>query len=107
MNCHVSSGAIGDDTKLPEASVRFARNGSYADETTPLSDSDEIAMIPPVSGGAASAQRILEIRFPVPAKLLRQPEDQIYADVVEASRTHRLHCRTCALRTVQSSHPPQ
>ena len=44
------------------ASVRFARNGSYADETTPLSDSDEVAMIPPVSGGAASAQHILEIR---------------------------------------------
>ena len=44
------------------ASVRFARNGAYADETTILSDGDEVAMIPPVSGGALSDGRILEIR---------------------------------------------
>jgi len=47
-------------------SVRFARNGKYADATTPLADGDEIAMIPPVSGGAGGDQdpphRILEIR---------------------------------------------
>ena len=30
-------------------SVRFARNGDYADATTPLADGDEVAMIPPVS----------------------------------------------------------
>lgn len=44
------------------ASVRFARNGAYADEATPLADNDEVAMIPPVSGGAGGEQRILEIR---------------------------------------------
>jgi molybdopterin converting factor subunit 1 len=33
-------------------SVRFARNGEYAEATTGLSDGDEVAMIPPVSGGA-------------------------------------------------------
>jgi molybdopterin converting factor subunit 1 len=48
------------------ASVRFARNGAYADASTQLADGDEIAMIPPVSGGAAGSdpapQRILEIR---------------------------------------------
>jgi molybdopterin synthase catalytic subunit len=33
-------------------SVRFARNGAYADGTTSLRDGDEVAMIPPVSGGA-------------------------------------------------------
>jgi molybdopterin converting factor subunit 1 len=33
-------------------SVRFARNAEYADPTTTLSDGDEVAMIPPVSGGA-------------------------------------------------------
>ena len=44
------------------ASVRFARNGAYADETTILSDGDEVAMIPPVSGGALGDGRILEIR---------------------------------------------
>jgi molybdopterin synthase catalytic subunit len=54
-------------------SVRFARNGAYADEATMLTDGDEVAMIPPVSGGAgadltATARdgeaplRILEIR---------------------------------------------
>ena len=41
-------------------SVRFARNGDYADPTTPLADGDEVAMIPPVSGGAAGP--ILELR---------------------------------------------
>lgn len=33
-------------------SVRFARNGAYAEATTVLADGDEVAMIPPVSGGA-------------------------------------------------------
>jgi molybdopterin converting factor subunit 1 len=46
--------------------VRFARNGSYVPAETPLDDGDEVAMIPPVSGGAGpSAEgrlRILELR---------------------------------------------
>jgi molybdopterin converting factor subunit 1 len=41
-------------------SVRFARNGDYADPTTPLAEGDEVAMIPPVSGG--DARRIIELR---------------------------------------------
>ncbi len=41
-------------------SMRFARNGEYADPTTLLTDGDEVAMIPPVSGG--TGRRILEIR---------------------------------------------
>jgi len=58
------------------ASLRFARNGDYADPTTTLADGDEVAMIPPVSGGsgekaaagadagagAAHPTRILELR---------------------------------------------
>src|SRR6476661_7039433 len=51
------------------ASLRFARNGDYADPTTTLSDGDEVAMIPPVSGGSGSEvdgtparSRILELR---------------------------------------------
>jgi MoaE-MoaD fusion protein len=49
-------------------SVRFARNGDYADAITPVADGDEIAFIPPVSGGADEREarplvtaRILEI----------------------------------------------
>ena len=41
-------------------SLRFARNGDYAEPTTPLADGDEVAMIPPVSGG--EGRRILELR---------------------------------------------
>ena len=45
--------------------VRFARNGAYADGSMELQDGDEVAMIPPVSGGEGSASgrgRILELR---------------------------------------------
>jgi molybdopterin synthase catalytic subunit/molybdopterin converting factor small subunit len=51
--------------------IRFARNAAYAPAAEPLGDGDEVAMIPPVSGGAgeASAQspgtgplRIIELR---------------------------------------------
>ena len=47
------------------SSVRFARNGAYADPTEPLADGDELAIIPPVSGGGRTepgAIRILELR---------------------------------------------
>jgi molybdopterin synthase catalytic subunit len=48
------------------ASVRFARNGAYAEAATPLSEGDEVAMIPPVSGGvsdrAGGRAPILELR---------------------------------------------
>jgi molybdopterin converting factor subunit 1 len=37
------------------ASLRFARNGDYADPTTRLTDGDEVAMIPPVSGGSGGS----------------------------------------------------
>jgi molybdopterin synthase catalytic subunit len=37
-------------------SVRFARNGAYAEAATPLSEGDEVAMIPPVSGGAGTGR---------------------------------------------------
>ena len=32
-------------------STRLARNGEYADAKTIFSDADEVALIPPVSGG--------------------------------------------------------
>jgi molybdopterin converting factor subunit 1 len=34
-----------------QSSTRLARNGEYADNKTIFSDTDEVAMIPPVSGG--------------------------------------------------------
>jgi len=45
-------------------SVRFARNAAYAPATTLLEDGDEVAMIPPVSGGSALTAKlpILELR---------------------------------------------
>ena len=36
------------------ASVRFARNGDYAEPATVLADGDEVAFIPPVSGGSGT-----------------------------------------------------
>jgi molybdopterin synthase catalytic subunit len=45
--------------------LRFARNGAYAPAEAPLGEGDEVAMIPPVSGGSADPpriSRILEIR---------------------------------------------
>ena len=34
-----------------QASTRLARNGEYTDGKTIFSDTDEVALIPPVSGG--------------------------------------------------------
>jgi molybdopterin converting factor subunit 1 len=58
-------------------SVRYARNGVYADPTTPLADGDELAMIPPVSGGATD-ERILELReAPFGAGILAELSDRL------------------------------
>ena len=43
--------STGVEYELPE-NVMLARNGVYADRSTVLSDGDEIAVIPPVSGGS-------------------------------------------------------
>lgn len=46
------------------AAIRFARNGEYTSAETTLEDGDELAMIPPVSGGQRDdgRRRIVEIR---------------------------------------------
>lgn len=69
------------------ASVRFARNGDYAEASTPLADGDEVAMIPPVSGGsggagdAHEARRILEIRAaPLDTGILAELIDRLATD---------------------------
>ncbi len=61
------------------ASVRFARNGDYADAATVLDDRDEVAFIPPVSGGAET--RILEIVETALARtILADLEDRLATD---------------------------
>jgi molybdopterin synthase catalytic subunit/molybdopterin converting factor small subunit len=58
-------------------SVRFARNGAYGDVTTVLADGDELAIIPPVSGGAGET-RILELRdAPFGAAILGELIDRL------------------------------
>jgi MoaE-MoaD fusion protein len=66
--------------------VRFARNGAYADEATSLSEGDEVAMIPPVSGGDATegadrgqaGTRILELRAtPFDASILGELTERL------------------------------
>src|SRR6202142_2362209 len=71
--------------------VRFARNGDYAPATAPLEDGDEIACIPPISGGAGDEAeagedavaddpviRRLELRAdPFPGSLARELADAI------------------------------
>ncbi|MBI3749983.1 MAG: molybdenum cofactor biosynthesis protein MoaE [Chloroflexi bacterium] len=62
-------------------SMRFARNGEYAGSTAILADGDEVAMIPPVSGGAGVAGdeiRILELReTPFDAGILGELADRL------------------------------
>jgi molybdopterin synthase catalytic subunit len=62
--------------------VRFARNGEYADGATLLEDGDELAIIPPVSGGEEpERRRILELRAePFAATILSDLGDALATD---------------------------
>ena len=63
------------------SSLRFAVNGSYADPDTALADGDEVACIPPVSGGGDDRRRILEIRAePFPDDLVVTLSEQLATD---------------------------
>jgi molybdopterin synthase catalytic subunit len=63
--------------------VRFARNGVYAAAGTPLEEDDEVACIPPVSGGAeglegAGPERVLALApAPLPPTLGRELADRL------------------------------
>jgi molybdopterin synthase catalytic subunit len=66
-------------------SLRFAVNGEYADADRTLADGDEVACIPPVSGGSGEAvdepRRILEIHAdPFPADLAGRLSDRLATD---------------------------
>lgn len=50
-------------------SIRFARNGAYADRDERLAEGDELALIPPVAGGAPGYRRIELWDLPFPDSL--------------------------------------
>ena len=49
---------VGQRLKLQHLKVVMAVNREYADAADPLHPDDELALIPPVSGGAATAARV-------------------------------------------------
>ncbi|MBA2720663.1 MAG: molybdenum cofactor biosynthesis protein MoaE [Chloroflexi bacterium] len=69
-------------------SLRFACNGDYAEPTTALADGDEVAFIPPVSGGSGAVSAdgpeprlILELHGePFPATILADLEARLATD---------------------------
>ncbi len=65
-------------------SVRFARNGEYSDPAERLEDGDELAVIPPVSGGAGAGRgpgRIVEIReSPFGAGIIEELTERLATD---------------------------
>lgn len=71
--------------------VRFARNGAYADGPTTLRDGDEVAMIPPVSGGAGGpgARSAGTDGGPAPTRIL-ELRDAPFDSTIIAELTDRL-----------------
>jgi MoaE-MoaD fusion protein len=69
------------DLAAGAASVRFARNGRYVDVDAGLAADDELAIIPPVAGGAARPSRPGEARVRRLAILETAIDDALLADL--------------------------
>lgn len=67
------------------SAMRFARNGEYAEPHESLGDGDELAFIPPVSGGAADGEA-----EPPPTRRILEIRDAPFADDIVAELTSRL-----------------
>lgn len=64
-------------------SMRFARNGDYAEVTDALADGDELAFIPPVSGGADGAGSGAATAGPGPRRILELRAEAFGTAIVE------------------------
>lgn len=78
--------------------VRFARNGEYTDAQSPLADGDEIAVIPPVSGGSVTppVSRRASIE---PFRLLELTTDPLEDTLLAELRSAVAHPRVGAIVT--------
>ena len=72
--------------------VRAARNGAYAAWDDPLTDGDEVAFLPPVSGGAQPAELVGLTDAPIDVPALEQalagPGDGALVTFVGRARNH-------------------
>jgi molybdopterin synthase catalytic subunit len=69
--------------------IAYARNREYADRDAPVGDADEVAVIPPVSGGAFTVgERPLDL-----ADVVRQVSDPAAGAIATFIGTTRTHSR--------------
>jgi molybdopterin synthase catalytic subunit len=70
--------------------IRFARNAAYAPATEPLGDGDEVAMIPPVSGGAEADAGGAAHPDPLPAGPIIELRENAFGPAILTELTERL-----------------
>jgi len=68
--------------------VRAARNGAYAPWTEPLADGDEVAFLPPVSGGASSGLTDAVIDVEALERAVAGPEHGALVTFLGRARDH-------------------